>query len=286
MAATTLARLACDERTARRIATLLAESFDDAVGSAFETEGGWVAEVFFRTPPDRDAVRALAATGTGGSAALSFSEVDERDWIASSLAGLPPVRAGRFIVHGAHDRSRVAPNAIGIEIEAGLAFGTGHHGTTRGCLLALDAGAKRARARRVLDLGTGSGVLAIAAARLSKRKVVATDIDKAALACARDNARRNSAGALVTAVQASGCRGLDAHPPFDLIFANILLTPLLRMASTLARLVAPGGQIVLSGLVPAQANAILSTYRGLGLALRHRIVLEGWVTLVMWRGRR
>ncbi len=154
------------------------------------------------------------------------------DWVTQSLAGLRPVRAGRFIVHGAHDRARIEPNDIGIEIEAALAFGTGHHGTTRGCLLALDDLAKRGRARRVLDVGTGSGVLAIAAAKIFRTRVVASDIDRVAVEAARANARLNRAGATITFVHADGvnARAIAAGAPYDLIFANILLGPLMRLA--------------------------------------------------------
>lgn len=284
MAATTLARLSCDEPTARRVAALVSESLDGAVGSAFEAGLNWVAEIYFETPPDRDAVRALVAAGGGDIAALTFAEVTERDWVAASLSGLSPVHAGRFVVHGAHDRGHLGANAIGIEIEAGLAFGTGHHGTTQACLIALDAIAKRQRPRTVLDLGTGTGILAIAAARLLHRKVLATDIDAVAVACARDNCRRNQAGALVGVFHAAGCRGKAARMRHDLIFANILLGPLLRMAAPLTRCLRPGGHLVLSGLLPVQANAVLAIYRGLGLVLMRRIVREGWMTLILRRG--
>ena len=157
--------------TARRLASALAEIFDreDTVCAAFEGDGGhWQLAIHFREPPDESALRAQVAlvAGDSAAAALTFEPVAAADWVAQSLSGLTPVRAGRFIVHGAHDRACVKSNDIGIEIEAALAFGTGHHGTTRGCLLALDALAKRRRARRVLDIGTGSGVLAIAAAKI------------------------------------------------------------------------------------------------------------------------
>ena len=151
------------------------------VCAAFEGDDGqWQLAIHFREAAGRSGGARLVALAAGDAAAraLTFEPVAAADWVAQSLAGLPPVRAGRFIVHGAHDRARVPPNAIGIEIEAALAFGTGHHGTTRGCLLALDDLAKRGRARRVLDLGTGSGVLAIAAAKVLRTRVLATDIDR------------------------------------------------------------------------------------------------------------
>ena len=286
--ATTVARLACDEPTARQLAGLLSESLDaeDTVCSAFEGDDGhWQIAIHFREPPDEAAMRALVrlAAGEAAAAALSFETVAPADWAAQSLAGLRPVRAGRFVVHGAHDRARVPVNALGIEIEAALAFGTGHHGTTRGCLLALDALAKRRRMGHVLDLGTGSGVLAMAAAKRLHVPVVASDIDKIAFAAARANARLNRAAPRITLVHATGtkARALAAAGPYDLIFANILLGPLLRLAVPIKRLCARGAHVVLSGLLPAQSNAALAIYRAQGLTLERRIVLEGWVTLVL-----
>ena len=189
-----------------------------------------------------------------------------------------------------HDRAGIPPNRIGIEIEAALAFGTGHHGTTRGCLLALDrlckASNARGRTRHILDLGTGSGVLAIAAARALHRHVLATDIDMSAVRVARANARLNRAGVMVEIVQADGVAAprLRAQAPFDLILANILLGPLLRLAAPLRRLTARGGRIVLSGIVPAQANAVIAAYRP--FALEQRLDLDGWTTLVFVRRAR
>ena len=282
---TTLARLACDEGTARRIASLFGESLpEDTVAAAFTDGGGWQVEIHFREPPDEAALRDLVAAAAGEEAAraLTIDTVPLRDWVAASLAGLAPVKAGRFIVHGAHDRGRIAANATGIEIEASLAFGTGHHGTTRGCLLAIDALAKRRRPHRVLDLGTGTGVLAIAAAKVFRRRIVATDIDPVSITVAKSNARFNRAAPFITFRRAAGCNGLTGR--FDLIVANILLGPLTRMASPLARHLAPGGRIVLSGLLAAQANAALAAYRARGLVLERRGTLEGWTTLLMRRG--
>jgi ribosomal protein L11 methyltransferase len=283
-----VARLSCDEPTARRLAASLGESLDDAVCAAFEDDHGrWQVAVHFAAPPDEAALRAQVAlvAGETAAAALSLESVADVDWVAQSLAGLKPVRAGRFIVHGAHDRARVKANDIGIEIEAALAFGTGHHGTTRGCLLALDDLAARRRDKRVLDIGTGSGVLAIAAAKRLRAHVVASDIDRVAVDAARANARLNHAAPAIRFVHAGGAkaRAVVGGAPYDLIFANILLGPLTRMAAPLARLVSRGGHIVLSGLLPSHANGALSIYRARGLVLEKRISLEGWVTLVMRR---
>jgi ribosomal protein L11 methyltransferase len=163
----------------------------------------------------------------------------------------------------------------------------GHHGTTRGCLIALYAIAKACRPRRILDVGTGSGVLPIAAARALRRRVLASDIDVVAVKTARENARLNRVGAAITLVRAGGLRMrvFRKRGPFDLVLANILMEPLLRLAAPLANLTAPGAHVVLSGLLPSQANAVLAAYRRHGLFLERRILLEGWVTLVLCRKR-
>jgi ribosomal protein L11 methyltransferase len=286
-APTVVARLATSEVSARRILDGLAEMFDSAEAaiSAFETGAGqWTVAIHFQAPPNQSAARALIALVSGdanAANALVFEPVDTKDWVKASLDGLPPVDAGRFVVHGAHDRARIRPNRIGIEIEAALAFGTGHHGTTRGCLLALDRIAKAHRPRNILDLGTGSGVLAIAAARALHASVTASDIDPKAVQIARDNARRNRARAEFFQARGVATPRLRARAPYDLVLANILLGPLQRLAAPLARLIAPGGRIVLSGLLVAHESAALAAYRMQGLTLERRIVLEGWATLIL-----
>src|SRR5262245_6778137 len=292
-APTTVARLACDEPTARRLAAFLGESLDkeDAAYAAFEDhDGRWQLAIHFCSAPDETRLRSLVKLAAGETAAdaLRVEPVAAADWVAQGLAGLKPVRAGRFIVYGAHSRAAPRANDIGIEIEAALAFGTGHHGTTRGCLLALDDLAKRRKVRRALDIGTGAGVLAIAAARLWRTPAVAGDIDPVAVSAARANARLNRAASMITFVCApgGGAQSIRARAPYDLILANILLGPLTRLAVPLCKLAGPGARIVLSGLLPGHANAVLAIYRAQGLALERRILLEGWVTLVMRRPSR
>jgi ribosomal protein L11 methyltransferase len=290
-------RLVCHERRARAIVDIIVETFDPAETAACafeETDGAghgpsipWAVEVFFGEPPDEAQVRALieAAADAETAKAAQFLQISQRDWVTSSLAGLKPVRAGRVLVHGAHDRNRVRANDIGIEIEAALAFGTGHHGTTLGCLLALDRALKRRRPAHVLDVGTGTGVLAIAGARLLHRPVACGDIDPIAVETARANAKANGAGALVRPVVAAGLRH-DAlrKKRADLIFANILAKPLRLLAPSLARIAAPGAELVLSGLLGRDVPGVLAAYRAQGYALRERRDIEGWATLTLKRG--
>jgi len=288
---TVVGLLETDEQSAHRVADLAAETFatdEIAVALVDIGTGRWRVAMHFRAAPDEKTIRALTASAAGDAAAeaLRFERVAAKDWVRESLAGLAPVTAGRFVVHGAHDRARIPFNRIGIEIEAALAFGTGHHGTTRGCLLALDSICKSLPRRRILDLGTGSGVLAIAAARTLRQPVLATDIDGSAVRAARANAALNRAGSFVEFVKADGVTApkLRERAPYDLILANILLRPLQRLAAPLTRLAAPGARVVLSGLLASQANAAISAYRG--LALERRIELDGWTTLILVRRKR
>jgi ribosomal protein L11 methyltransferase len=283
-----VARLIADQAQARRVADLLAEGLDpdEAICAAFERpDRRWQVDVHFRKPPQPSKLRALVALAGGEQLArtLAVQRLAPRDWVKQSLIGLRPVTAGRFVVHGAHDRDRMPSHCVGIEIEAAAAFGTGHHGTTRGCLLALDALARRHRPRHVLDLGTGSGVLAIAAAKIFRVPVLATDIDPRAVEIARINACRNGVGTLVTTVHAADLRApqVMARAPFDLVLANILLHPLQRLAAPMARQLMPNARVVLSGLLAAQTNAALAAYRSQGLMLERTFMLDGWVTPVM-----
>jgi ribosomal protein L11 methyltransferase len=292
---TLVARLETSEKAAVRISESLTEEFtaaEAAVSLSDAGRGRWQVAIYFLAAHDEKALRALIAglAGRQAAAGLRFEQIVAKDWVGDSLAGLKPVSAGRFVVHGAHDRARVSPNRVGIEIEAALAFGTGHHGTTFGCLFALDRICKQSSRRRgplqklrILDLGTGSGVLAIAAARALRHPVLATDIDPSAVRVAGANARLNRVGGIIEVVKADGAaaRSVRRHAPFSLIFANILLRPLQRLAAPLKAVMAPGGRIVLSGLLSAQTNAVIAAYRP--LALEQRIDLDGWTTLVFKR---
>ncbi len=293
MAGITCARLTlADEAAARRVADALTESFDnnDAAIAAFENpeNGGWDITVHFAVPPDEAAVRDLVALAADRATAdaVTFAPVEDKDWVRASLDALAPVEAGRFVIHGGHDRDRVAANRIGIEIEAALAFGTGHHGTTRGCLRLLDEVLRRTRPMQTLDLGTGTGVLAIAAAKALRRKILASDIDRRAVAAARDNARLNRAGPWVEVVLAKGVAApaFNAHKKFDLVLANILANPLKALALPLRKHLAAGATVILSGLLPAQANGVIAAYRAVGLVLVKKIEQDGWTSLLLRRG--
>ncbi len=214
---------------------------------------------------------------------IEREELPDIDWVAKSLEGLKPVRAGRFLVHGSHDRDERRIGDIAIEIDAGQAFGTGHHGTTAGCLEMLDNVLRSSKVRNVLDLGTGSGVLAIAANRIAKVPVLATDIDPIAVKVARENARINQVASGIVFAAAPGFhhRSFKDHGPFDLIIANILAKPLMKLAPELARNLAPGGTVILSGILASQRWKVLSAYNAQKLAHVRTIWREGWVTIVL-----
>jgi ribosomal protein L11 methyltransferase len=277
-----------DEHAAKRIVDRLTEIAPEgqAAIAAFECAGGrWNVILHFADAPDQLSIREMVGIAAGDEVAqdVAFDTVEAKDWVKATLEDLVPVRAGRFIVHGQHDRANVPLNKIGIEIEAALAFGTGHHGTTRGCLLLLDHVLKTWRPRRVLDLGTGTGVLAVAAAKALQIKVLASDIDPLSVRVARENARLNGTGDLVKTICASGFSAPEfaRRAPFDLVLANILANPLRKMATQMAQHLAPSALIILSGLLPHQAQSVIVDYRARGLVLQRHIQLEGWSSLLM-----
>ncbi|MEI9888494.1 MAG: 50S ribosomal protein L11 methyltransferase [Rhizomicrobium sp.] len=234
-------------------------------------------EALYAESPDA----AFLSTLVGRSVAVEA--LPDQDWIRLSQEGLPPVRAGRFFVYGAHDAGEVPHGVIPMRIEAGMAFGTGHHETTALCLAALSDLARRRRFRNVLDLGCGTGLLAIGAAKLWRRKVLATDIDPVAVEVTRENARANGAAPLVRAVTAEGLTNpaIRGAAPFDLIVANILASPLTQLAPSIAGALARGGMLVLSGLLTWQENLVVSFYTPHGLILRARRRDGPWSALVL-----
>jgi ribosomal protein L11 methyltransferase len=252
-------------------------------------EGGWRVEALMRERPQRaplEAALAAAAAREGlAPPALEIEAVAEDDWLLLSLAQHPPVCAGRYRVRRGHDPAPPASGAVSLVVDAGLAFGTGLHESTRGCLLALDRLARGRRFARPLDLGCGSGVLAMAMARTWRAPVRAADLDPRAVAVARANVARNGLGPLVRVHSSDGFRhpGLRAGAPYDLVVANILARPLVGLALALARHSAPGAVAVLSGLLGREARAVTAAYRAQGFRLERRLVLGEWATLVLRR---
>ena len=248
----------------------------------FKTDA--VVEALYTEMPDGDLLSKLAGRE------VHVQLLPDTDWIKLSQQGLPPVRAGRFFVYGAHDAGTVPPGVIPIRIEAGMAFGTGHHETTSLCLAALSDLSKRRRYENVLDLGCGTGLLAIGAAKLWRKRVVASDIDPTAVEITRENAAANGESTLIHAITADGLASpaLAAKAPYDLIIANILASPLTQLAPSIAHSLSKGGALILSGLLTWQENLVLSFYRPFGLILRETRRDGPWTALVLEasRGRR
>ena len=246
----------------------------------------WVVEAYYAEAPSLAAFEQALAGYGDGLARASLEAVPDANWVALSQAALPPIKAGRFVAHGAHDRPRFAMRRWAIEIEAGEAFGTGHNATTVLCLEALDRLIQRRRFPRVLDLGCGTGVLAIAAARaLPNARVLASDNDPVALGIAGENARLNRVGARVETVLAAGFDhpALRHAQPFDLVLANLLPSPLIALAPPMRRAIRPGGIAVLSGLLNHQAREVAGTYLASGFRLLERRQDAGWTVLALER---
>jgi ribosomal protein L11 methyltransferase len=288
---TVTATIALPEAPARALAAAIEEDavlWSNPLDLLEAGPDAWRVAVYFETAPDAEALAALTRLAKMQGGKFAIDTLPETNWVAKSLEGLKPVKAGRFNVHGAHDRARVLTNEIGIEIEAGLAFGTGHHGTTTGCLIAIDGLAKSRRIPTALDVGTGSGVLAIALAKRAKTRVLASDIDPVAVKVAHDNVRLNGAAARVRTIVATGLghRLIDAGAPYDLIVANILAGPLVQMAPAIARHLKSGGSVILSGLLNEQRRRVAAMYRTQGLTFSRAIAIGEWTTLVLTRKRR
>ncbi len=261
---------------------------EDASDSAADSV--WCVEGFSNSPPERTGLetalaQAMAALGWP-MPTLSIERLPDTDWVEDNLRDFPPIAAGRFFVHGSHFRGRPPPGRVALEIDAGAAFGSGEHASTRGCLLAIDGLLRRRHPRRPLDLGCGSGILAMALAKVAAVTVLAADIDDIAVRVARRNAARNGVAARLRVEVSAGYRhpAITGRRPFDLIVANILAGPLQVQAAALAAHLAADGIAVLSGLLRRQEAAVLAAHRRQGLSLYARLRLQGWSTLVLIRG--
>jgi ribosomal protein L11 methyltransferase len=282
------ASIEAEAAVAERIARALEEAAEPApVAVGLFDRGQGRCEIFahYEAPPPREALLALIEqAGGNGIGSLTIEDIEPADWVTLSQGKRGPVQAGRFYIHGSHDRGKAPPHRYVIEIDAGPAFGTAHHASTRGCLLALDDHLKRHQPRAIIDLGTGTGILAIAAAHALKRVVLASDSDPIAVTTAAANARANCAALLVNVLAARGF----LHPRLwrakaDLVLANLLERALYDLAPELARHIRPGGTAILSGLTQTQARAIEARTLSHGFALKKRIILDGWATLVITR---
>ncbi len=272
-------------------ASVLARRLEEAIEpqalavSLFERgQGQFEVSALYAEPPRREALIALIGTDIADPGTLTIEPLAPADWVSLSQGKRGPVQAGRFLVHGSHDRARVPRRLLAIEIDAGQAFGTAHHASTRGCLIALDDLFKRERPTAILDLGTGTGILAIAAAKALRRTVTASDSDPIATRVAADNARKTGAHPLLDIITADGF----AHPRLrriraDLLIANLLERALYALAPELARHVAGGGRAILSGLTESQARGIEARCSAFGFIRERRIVLDGWTTLMIRR---
>ncbi len=277
-----------DEAHAQALGEALEELEPAPMGvGVFEMEDGsnlWEVGAYFTEAPDDIALTLLAAAY--GAAEFAVSELPEIDWVAHVKRELKPVEAGRFFVYGSHDADKLPEGRMGLLIEAAMAFGTGHHGTTLGCLRALDRLADRGgHAKNTIDVGCGTAVLAMAAARLWPEPVLASDIDSVAVDVALANAAANGLQDRITCLEAVGFEHADIHAraPYDLVFANILKGPLIQIAPDMARHTATGSVAILSGLLNTQAAEVLAAYVAAGFAEVEREEIGDWTTLILRR---
>lgn len=277
-----------DETRAQALGEALEELDPAPVGvGVFELEDGsglWEVGAYFTEVPDDIALTLMAAAF--GSAEFAISELPEIDWVAHVRRELKPVEAGRFFVYGSHDAEKLPADRIGLLIEAAMAFGTGHHGTTLGCLKALDRLATGGfHGKNVIDVGCGTAVLAMGAAKIWPETVLATDIDQVAVDVAEANVVANGLAGRVECLEAMGFDHdlIHARAPYDLVFANILKGPLIQIAPDMARHTEAGSLAILSGLLNTQAADVLAAYQAAGFTEVEREEIGDWTTLVLRR---
>ena len=254
--------------------------------SAHENEetGEWIFEAACDSPPDLAAFAELARQTLGGAVEFSVERIDpEINWVAKSLEGLPPVIAGGFYVYGSHETGPIPGGLTPMKIDAAQAFGTGHHETTTGCLEAIDKLLKRKKPRYMLDVGTGTGVLAIALAKRTRRPVIASDIDPISVVATAENAAENGVGKLIIAVEAAGLNHptITQNGPYDLIVANILAGPLMALAPAVGKAAQKGATIILSGILQHQARGVINAYARQGMTLTQKLQRKDWTTLML-----
>ncbi|HTH98330.1 MAG TPA: 50S ribosomal protein L11 methyltransferase [Stellaceae bacterium] len=281
-----LAVNAADEVSADAYAAALGEVATAVTAFETEAKGPWLVQGFTQGKPDLDVVEgvlALAALAMGqGEPMLEAELLPDVDWLKLNQESFPPLRVGRYFVHGSHVAEPVPSGTVGLLIDAATAFGTGEHATTYGCLKALDQIARRGRRTRILDMGTGTGILGIAAAKTWNVPVLGCDIDRNSVKVAAENVRINGVAALMRCVPSDGYVGTQVRQgaPYDLIFANILARPLAAMAPDLAHNLLPGGIAILSGLLAHQERYVAAAHRAMGLVFQRRIARQGWHTLI------
>lgn len=252
--------------------------------SAFENKDGeWVFEATCDGEPDVEAFNSIAAQTLSGTVTFAIEKIDpDMDWIAKSLEGLPPVSAGGFFIHAGHNLDEIPQGVIPIHIEAAQAFGTGHHETTTGCLEAIYGVLKDKRPKKILDVGTGTGVLAIALAKRLRRTIIASDIDPIAVTTTIDNSKLNNVKKWIDAIQATGLDDeIIKKGPYGLIVANILAGPLADLAPDISAAAKSGASIILSGILNTQAETVIAAYEKNNIVLSRRILLKEWTTLVL-----
>jgi ribosomal protein L11 methyltransferase len=245
-----------------------------------EDKGLWRIDAF---PTNDDEDAGLLDVLAGYPLKVVREQLADADWLAMALSGLPPVRAGRFFVYGMHDRGRLPASTVNLRIEAGAAFGTGHHGTTVGCLMAYDKLIKARKFNKVLDVGAGTGLLAIAAARTGSKIAVGTDIDKPSVRISKENAKVNRANARFVHASGLSNRLVTDNAPYDLVFANILARPLVSLAQDIKNALVPGGTVILSGLLRTQERMVKAAYVSRGFKVVNRIHRDAWAALVLQR---
>lgn len=254
--------------------------------SAHENEetGEWIFEATCESPPDLEAFSKLAQQVLGGDVTFAVEAIDpEVNWVAKSLEGLAPVIAGGFYVYGSHSSEQIPEGLTPMKIEAAQAFGTGHHETTTGCLEAIEMILRKRTPSRMIDIGTGTGVLAIALAKRVDARILATDIDPIAVTTTIENANDNGVGEQIDTIEATGLDHDDitARAPYDMIVANILAGPLTELAPGMGKIAQTGGTAILSGILNTQADGVIAAYQAAGFELVDHLKRKDWTTLVL-----